>query len=75
MRPPQVAILGFGAVRVRPVVDGDAVVAAPALPISLSADHRIVDGRAATGFLEAVAAQLARLRAVGAARRATYSLP
>ena len=60
VRPPQVAILGFGAVRVRPVVDGDAVVAAPALPISLSADHRIVDGRAATGFLEAVAAQLAQ---------------
>ena len=62
VRPPQVAILGFGAVRVRPVVDGDAVVAAPALPISLSADHRVVDGRDATGFLEAVAAQLATLR-------------
>jgi pyruvate dehydrogenase E2 component (dihydrolipoamide acetyltransferase) len=60
VRPPQVAILGFGAVRVRPVVDADVVVAAPALPISLSADHRIVDGRAATGFLEAVAARLSR---------------
>ena len=58
VRPPQVAIVGFGAVRVRPVVDGDAVVAAPSLPISLSADHRIIDGRAATGFLEAVAALL-----------------
>ena len=53
VRPPQVAILGFGAVRVRPVVDGDAVVAAPTLPVSLSADHRVVDGRDATGFLEA----------------------
>jgi pyruvate dehydrogenase E2 component (dihydrolipoamide acetyltransferase) len=59
VRPPQVAILGFGAVRVRPVVDGDAVVAAPTLPVSLSADHRVVDGREATGFLEHV---LARLR-------------
>jgi pyruvate dehydrogenase E2 component (dihydrolipoamide acetyltransferase) len=58
VRPPQAAILGFGAVRVRPVVDGEAVVAAPALPISLSADHRIVDGRAATGFVEAVAGLL-----------------
>jgi pyruvate dehydrogenase E2 component (dihydrolipoamide acetyltransferase) len=58
VRPPQVAILGFGAVRVRPVVDGDAVVAAPALPISLSADHRIVDGRDATRFIETVAALL-----------------
>ena len=63
MRPPQVGILGFGAVRVQPVVDGDAVVAAPALPISLSADHRVVDGHAATSFLDAVAAQLARFGA------------
>jgi pyruvate/2-oxoglutarate dehydrogenase complex dihydrolipoamide acyltransferase (E2) component len=60
VRPPQVAILGFGAVRARPLVDGDAVIAAPTLPVSLSADHRVVDGRDATGFLEAV---LARLRA------------
>ncbi len=59
VRPPQVAILGFGAIRVRPVVAGDAVVAAPALPISLSADHRIVDGRDATRFIEHVAALLA----------------
>jgi pyruvate/2-oxoglutarate dehydrogenase complex dihydrolipoamide acyltransferase (E2) component len=59
VRPPQVAILGFGAVRVRPVVEGDAVVAAPTLPISLSADHRIVDGRDATRFAETVATLLA----------------
>ncbi len=59
VRPPQVAILGFGAVRVRPVVDGDVVVAAPTVPISLSADHRVIDGRDATGFLEAVMAHLA----------------
>jgi pyruvate dehydrogenase E2 component (dihydrolipoamide acetyltransferase) len=59
VRPPQVAILGFGAVRVRPVADGDTVVAAPTVPISLSADHRVIDGRAATGFVELVAALLA----------------
>jgi pyruvate dehydrogenase E2 component (dihydrolipoamide acetyltransferase) len=58
VRPPQVAILGFGAVRVRPVVDGDTVVAAPTLPVSLSADHRVIDGRDATGFLEHVLATL-----------------
>jgi pyruvate/2-oxoglutarate dehydrogenase complex dihydrolipoamide acyltransferase (E2) component len=46
-------------VRVRPVVDGDAVVAAPALPISLSADHRIIDGRDATRFIETIGALLA----------------
>ena len=58
VRPPQVAILGFGAVRTRAVVDGDAIVAAPTLPVSLSADHRVIDGRAATGFLERVLALL-----------------
>jgi pyruvate/2-oxoglutarate dehydrogenase complex dihydrolipoamide acyltransferase (E2) component len=60
VRPPQVAILGTGAIRPRPVVDGDAVVAAPSLPISLSADHRLVDGHDATAFLEDVAARLRR---------------
>ena len=56
VRPPQVAILGCGAIRPQPVVDGDRVVAAPALPLSLSADHRVVDGHDATTFLDAVAA-------------------
>jgi pyruvate dehydrogenase E2 component (dihydrolipoamide acetyltransferase) len=58
VRPPQVAILGCGAIRTQPVVDGDRVVAAPALPLSLSADHRVVDGHHATTFLDAVAAIL-----------------
>jgi pyruvate dehydrogenase E2 component (dihydrolipoamide acetyltransferase) len=58
VRPPQVAILGCGAIRTQPVVDGDHVIAAPALPLSLSADHRVVDGHEATTFLDAVAALL-----------------
>jgi pyruvate/2-oxoglutarate dehydrogenase complex dihydrolipoamide acyltransferase (E2) component len=58
VRPPQVAILGCGAIRPQPVVDGDHVVAAPALPLSLSADHRVVDGHDATAFLDAIAALL-----------------
>jgi pyruvate/2-oxoglutarate dehydrogenase complex dihydrolipoamide acyltransferase (E2) component len=62
VRPPQVGILGFGAAKVRPVVEsgpgGDTVIAAPALPISLSADHRVVDGHDATTFLERVATLL-----------------
>ncbi len=58
VRPPQVAILGCGAIRPQPVVDGDRVVAAPALPLSLSADHRVVDGHHATTFLDTVAGLL-----------------
>jgi pyruvate/2-oxoglutarate dehydrogenase complex dihydrolipoamide acyltransferase (E2) component len=65
VRPPQVAILGFGAVRVRPVAVGATVVAAPTVPISLSADHRVIDGRDATGFLEAVGESLSHPDALG----------
>ncbi|HXY93935.1 MAG TPA: dihydrolipoamide acetyltransferase family protein [Acidimicrobiia bacterium] len=58
VRPPQVAILGCGAIRPQPVVDDDDVVAAPALALSLSADHRVVDGYHATHFLDTIAALL-----------------
>ena len=50
--------MGTGAIRPQPVVDGDQVVAAPALPLSLSADHRLVDGHDATAFADAVATLL-----------------
>jgi pyruvate dehydrogenase E2 component (dihydrolipoamide acetyltransferase) len=59
IRPPQVAILGVGAIRVRPVVADGAVVAAPTVPLSLSIDHRLIDGEDATRFLDTVATLLA----------------
>lgn len=59
IRPPEVGIMGFGAIRPRPfVVDGD-VKARPTLPWSLSADHRLIDGDVATAFAEYVAGLLA----------------
>jgi pyruvate dehydrogenase E2 component (dihydrolipoamide acetyltransferase) len=49
--PPQVAIVGFGAIVERPwVVDG-AVKPAPVVTVSLAADHRVTDGRAGARFL------------------------
>lgn len=49
--PPQVAIVGIGAIRARPwVVDGQ-VRAEITVPISLAADHRVTDGRAGVRFL------------------------
>jgi pyruvate dehydrogenase E2 component (dihydrolipoamide acetyltransferase) len=41
---PEVAILGVGRVEKRPVVRADEVVAAPVLALSLSFDHRVIDG-------------------------------
>jgi pyruvate dehydrogenase E2 component (dihydrolipoamide acetyltransferase) len=50
IKPPEAGILGFGRARERPwVVDG-AVVPRPILPMSFSADHRIIDGDLSLGF-------------------------
>jgi pyruvate dehydrogenase E2 component (dihydrolipoamide acetyltransferase) len=59
IRPPEVGIMGFGAIEQRPfVVDGD-VMARPTLPWSLSADHRLIDGDVSTAFTQYVTGLLA----------------
>lgn len=49
--PPQAAILAVGAVADRPVVKDGRVVAAKTMWVTLSCDHRIVDGAYAARFL------------------------
>jgi len=56
--PPQVAILGFGKVRKIVKIVNDNVVIAPVLTVSLSADHRVIDGMLAAKFLNYLAKQL-----------------
>jgi pyruvate dehydrogenase E2 component (dihydrolipoamide acetyltransferase) len=51
INPPQAAILAVGAVRAEPVVDGDAVVPGRVLSVTLSVDHRPVDGVVAARWL------------------------
>jgi pyruvate dehydrogenase E2 component (dihydrolipoamide acetyltransferase) len=47
---PETAILGLGAIEERPVaIDGE-VLARPTLPLSLSIDHRVIDGATAARF-------------------------
>ena len=47
---PETAILGLGAIEERPVaIDGE-VLARPTLPLSLSIDHRVIDGTTAARF-------------------------
>ena len=56
--PPQVALVGFGAIRHRPwVVDGEVQVR-PVVTASLAADHRATDGAVGSRFLSAVAKAL-----------------
>ncbi|WP_224270686.1 dihydrolipoamide acetyltransferase family protein [Haloprofundus salinisoli] len=51
---PETAILGLGGIEKRPVVDGDDVVATETLPLSLSIDHRVIDGADAAAFTNTV---------------------
>ena len=48
---PQVAILGIGAVVKRPVVIDDAITIRPMMLISLTFDHRVVDGEGGASYL------------------------
>ncbi|HEY5945353.1 MAG TPA: 2-oxo acid dehydrogenase subunit E2, partial [Kofleriaceae bacterium] len=54
INPPQVAIVGFGAIVERPWVDGTAVVPHPVVVATLAADHRISDGHRGGLFLAAL---------------------
>ncbi|GIW35595.1 dihydrolipoamide acetyltransferase family protein [Meiothermus sp.] len=58
LNSPQVAILGVGAVGLRPVQDGPEVVFRPHLPLSLTFDHRATDGAPAARFLQALGQRL-----------------
>ena len=51
---PQIAILGVGAVQKRPVVINDAIAIRPMTYLSLSFDHRVIDGATADGFMSKV---------------------
>ncbi len=52
---PEVAILGATRVAVKPVWDGTAFVPRKILPITVSYDHRVIDGAGAARFLRTVA--------------------
>ncbi|HZQ02426.1 MAG TPA: dihydrolipoamide acetyltransferase family protein [Gaiellaceae bacterium] len=51
LNPPQAAILAVGATEPRAVVRGDELVVRPLLTLSLTVDHRAVDGAPAAEFL------------------------
>jgi len=51
INPPEVGILAVAAAEKRAVVRGDAIVARTMMTVTLSADHRVVDGAAAAEFL------------------------
>ncbi len=54
INPPEGAILAVGQVRREPVVRGEAVVPGRRLAMTLSCDHRVVDGAVGASFLRAL---------------------
>ena len=52
--PPQVAIVGFGALVERPWISEGQILPCPIVNASLSADHRVTDGHRASAFLAAI---------------------
>lgn len=52
INPPQSAILATGRIAERPVVEDGEVVARPTIHLTLSVDHRVVDGATGARFLQ-----------------------
>ena len=59
---PQVAILGVSKAQLQPIWHEDAFVPRLMLPLSLSYDHRVVDGAEAARFMVALADRLTRMQ-------------
>jgi 2-oxoisovalerate dehydrogenase E2 component (dihydrolipoyl transacylase) len=52
---PEVAILGIGTIRNRPIVDGNQIVARPTVTFTLAFDHRVCDGAESGRFVSYLA--------------------
>jgi pyruvate dehydrogenase E2 component (dihydrolipoamide acetyltransferase) len=59
---PEVAILGASRAQTKPVWDGETFAPRLMLPLSLSYDHRVIDGAAAARFVVALSALLGDVR-------------
>jgi len=58
INPPEVGILAVGTAEKRAVVRDEAIVARTMMTLTLSADHRAVDGAVAAEFLQTLKAML-----------------
>ena len=63
INPPECCVVGFGAIRLRPMVVDAQVQARESAWISITVDHRIVDGGLATEFLTALVQELESVHA------------
>jgi pyruvate dehydrogenase E2 component (dihydrolipoamide acetyltransferase) len=58
INPPEAAILAVGTIEEKLVLRGSAVAAVPTLTLTVSSDHRLIDGALAARFLRAIRERL-----------------
>jgi pyruvate dehydrogenase E2 component (dihydrolipoamide acetyltransferase) len=58
INPPDACILAVGAIREVPVVKDGQVVAGHTMKLTLSCDHRVVDGASGAAFLQTLKSML-----------------
>jgi pyruvate dehydrogenase E2 component (dihydrolipoamide acetyltransferase) len=58
LNPPQAAILAVGRIADRPYAEGSQLALVPTMKLSLSVDHRVLDGAAGARFLDAIVSLL-----------------
>lgn len=58
LNPPQAAILGVGRIKETPAAMDGALVSTPVMDLSLTIDHRVLDGAQAAEFLRTLAGSL-----------------
>ena len=61
---PEVAILGLSRASMKPVYDGAAFIPRLMLPLSLSYDHRVIDGAEAARFSRYISDALSDIRRI-----------
>jgi len=54
INPPEAAILAVGAIKPIPVVRNDEIVVRQMMHVTMSCDHRVVDGATGAKFLQTV---------------------
>jgi pyruvate dehydrogenase E2 component (dihydrolipoamide acetyltransferase) len=54
LNPPQVAILGVGAIQLKPIRSGDNITFVDCIGLSLTCDHQVIDGAPGARFLRTI---------------------
>jgi pyruvate dehydrogenase E2 component (dihydrolipoamide acetyltransferase) len=64
INPPQVAILGVGAIQLKPVRSSDKVDIVDTIGLSLTCDHQVIDGAPGARFLQTVKKTIENVEAI-----------